>query len=88
MSKELQHPTKGLINIQNIIDNECFKWYLVRYLHPTDHNPRKMRKFDKLCGDKLDFESIRVPFKVRDKVKEIILLAVVLLVMKIRNKMV
>ena len=47
-----------------------------------------MRKFDKLCEDKLDFESIRVPFKVRDKVKEIILLAVVLLVMKIRNKMV
>ena len=77
-----------MINIQNIIDNECFKWYLVRYLHPTDHNPRKMRKFGKLCGDKLDFESIRVPFKVRDKVKEIILLAVVLLVMKIRNKMV
>ena len=40
-----------MINIQNISDNECFKWCLVRYLHPTDHNPRRIRKVDKLCGD-------------------------------------
>ena len=24
--KELNHPTEGLINIQNIDDNECLKW--------------------------------------------------------------
>ena len=32
---------KGSINIQNIDDNECFKWFLVRYLHPRDHHPEK-----------------------------------------------
>ena len=32
LTKELDHPKKGLINIQNIDDNECFKWSLVRYL--------------------------------------------------------
>ena len=30
LPKELDHPEKGLINIQNIDDNECFKWSLVR----------------------------------------------------------
>ena len=33
LSKELDHPRKGLINIQNIDDNECCKWSLVRYLN-------------------------------------------------------
>ena len=37
LPKELDHPRKGLINIQNINDNECFKWCLVRYLYPPDH---------------------------------------------------
>ena len=31
LPKELDHPRKGLINIQNIDDNECFKWHLVIY---------------------------------------------------------
>ena len=30
LPKELKHLRKGLINIQNIDDNECFKWCLVR----------------------------------------------------------
>ena len=25
-------------------DNECFKWCLVRYLHPADHNPKRITK--------------------------------------------
>ena len=29
--KELNHSKKVLINFQNINDNECFKWCLVRY---------------------------------------------------------
>ena len=36
-----------MINIQNIDDNECFKWCLVRYLHPADHNSRRITKVDK-----------------------------------------
>ena len=39
--KELDHPRKGLINIQNVDDNECFKWCLVRYLYPADRNPAR-----------------------------------------------
>ena len=27
LPKDLHHPRKGLINIQNIDDNECFKWF-------------------------------------------------------------
>ena len=58
--KELDHPRKGLINIQNIDDNECFKWYLVRCLHPADHHPTKA--FPK----RLDFKDIKFPVKTRD----------------------
>ena len=45
--KELDHLTKGLINVQNIDDNECFKWSLVRYLNPTHHNTRTITKVEK-----------------------------------------
>ena len=45
------HPRKGLINIQDIDDNQCFKWFLVTYLHSTDRNTAKITKvrnyFDK-----------------------------------------
>ena len=37
LPKDLHHPRKGLINIQIIDDNKCFKWCLVRYLNPADH---------------------------------------------------
>ena len=47
LPKELDHSKKGLINIQNIGDNECFKWSIVRCLNPTDHNPRIITKPDK-----------------------------------------
>ena len=40
--KELDHPKKSLINIANLNGNECFKWCLVRYLHPADHNPKEL----------------------------------------------
>ena len=38
---------KFLINIQNIDGNECFKWCLVRYLHPPNHHPARTTKADK-----------------------------------------
>ena len=44
LPKELDHPKKYLIHIENIDDNECFKWCLVRYLHSADHNPGRTRK--------------------------------------------
>ena len=44
LPKELDHPRKALINVQNADDNDCFKWYLVRYLNAADHNPRRKTK--------------------------------------------
>ena len=38
LPKEVDHPKKGLINIQN---NAYFKWCLVKYLHLADHYPAK-----------------------------------------------
>ena len=35
------------MNIQNIDNNKCFKWYLVKYLHPVDHHPARITKADK-----------------------------------------
>ena len=55
LPKELGHP---LINIQNIDDNECFQWCLVRYLNPADHHPAKVTKADKDFPKRLDFKNI------------------------------
>ena len=52
LPKELNHPRKGLINIQNFSDNEWFKWCLVwYYLNPANHHPTKIRKIDKIFRD-------------------------------------
>ena len=42
LTKELNHPRKGLINIQNIDDNECFQWSIVRYLNHANHHPERI----------------------------------------------
>ena len=47
LPKELDHVVKRLVIIQNIDSNECFKWFLVRYLNSEDYHPAKMRKFYK-----------------------------------------
>ena len=65
LPKELDHPKKGLINIQNIADNQCFKWCLVRYLNLADHHPARITKSDKDFAKKLDFKDIKYPVKVR-----------------------
>ena len=54
--KELDHIRKGLIYVQSIDDNECFKWCLIRYLNPVDHNPRRFAKADKDFAKRLDFK--------------------------------
>ena len=42
LPKELDHPRKGLINIQNIDDNECFIWSIVRYLNPANNHSARI----------------------------------------------
>ena len=55
-----------MINIQNIDDNECFKWNLVRYLNPADHHPARITKDDKDFAKKVDFKGIKFPIKICD----------------------
>ena len=55
-----------MINIQNIDDNDCFKWSLVRYLNPADHNPAGITKAVKDFAKMLDFNDIKFPVKVID----------------------
>ena len=80
---ELHHPRKVLINIQIIDDNECFKWYLVKYLNLADHNPKRIAKADKNFAKRLDFKDIKCPVETRDIQRiEKILLPLASLVMK------
>ena len=39
---ELQHHSKGLINLQNK-DNECFRWCHIRHLNPMDKDPQRIK---------------------------------------------
>ena len=64
--KELDHPRKGLVNIQDADDNEWFKWCLVKYLNPADCNPARITKAGKNFEKKLDFKEIKFPVKIRD----------------------
>ena len=63
---QLDHPRKGLINIQNTNDNECFKWCLVRYLNPADHLPARITEADKDFEKTFDFMDIKFPVKTID----------------------
>ena len=47
LPKELYYPRKGLINIQNIDDNECFKWCLAGYLNPAIITKQELQKLIK-----------------------------------------
>ena len=66
MPKELDPLRKGLIVVQSIDDNECFKWCLIRYLNPVDYNPRRFTKADKDFAKRLDFKDIKFPVKIID----------------------
>ena len=55
-----------MVNIQNTDSNRCFKWCLVKYPHPADHNPKKIRKVDKDFARQLDFKELKFLVKIRD----------------------
>ena len=55
-----------MINIQNIDDNECFRWSIVRYLNLADRNTARIIKTDKEFAKKLDFKNINFLVKIRD----------------------
>ena len=86
----MNFPKKGLVNIQNIDDNECFKCCLVRYLTPADRNPAIITKADKGFVKKLNFKDIKFQVKASDihkieKKKKRIPSALAFLIMKIKK---
>ena len=58
LPKELDHPRKVLINIQNADDN------------PADHNPRRITKADKDFAKGLDFKDINFQSKLETFIKK------------------
>ena len=55
-----------MINIQNFNDNECSKCCLVKNVYPSDYNSRWITKADKLFGDELGFEDIKIRVIIKD----------------------
>ena len=66
-----------MTDIPNINDNQCFKWYLIRYIHPGDKNLEKIRKVGEGLARELDFKDMTFPVK-----KKTFVSALVFLVMK------
>ena len=56
---------KGLINIKNK-DIECFKWFHIRFINPTNSHPERINKQDKKIADTLDYRGINFLMKARD----------------------
>ena len=59
LPKELDCPRTKLINIQNINNNECFK-----YLNSSDHHPSRITKANKYFTKKLNFKDFKLKFKI------------------------
>ena len=55
-----------MINIKNIVDNEFFKWCFLKYLHPVDHHPARIRKFDNKVAKEIYFRDIKFSVRIRD----------------------
>ena len=47
-------------------DNECFNWYMARYLHLANHNPARIRNIDEILADELDYEDTKYPDNIKD----------------------
>ena len=50
---------KGLINIQKTY-NECFKWFLVRYINQVNKNPAEIRNVDKEFAKQINFKGVKL----------------------------
>ena len=76
-----------MINTQNVDDNECFKWCLLRYIHPADHHPARITKVKKDFLRYLEFTDITFPVKIRDihKIEEKNSIGISVFFMKIRK---
>ena len=67
LTKELDHARKGLFNIQNIDDNKCFKWCIVRYSNLTNHHQAIIKKADKDFAKKLEGHNFQLKLETLTK---------------------
>ena len=65
MLKELNHPTKGLINSKND-DNKCFLWCHVRHLNLNGVKLERMTKKDKEIVRELHYSGFHFPVSKKD----------------------
>ena len=63
--KELNHPMKGLINIQNN-GNKCFLWCHVRHLNLDGVKLERITKKDKEIVKNLDYSNVDFPVSKKD----------------------
>jgi hypothetical protein len=67
---ELPAPLKsdknGLINIENMDDNECFRWCHVRHLKPKKQKANKITKPDRKFAETLNYKGIDFPVRIDD----------------------
>ena len=56
---------KAIININND-DNQCFKWAITRALNPVNNHPERVTKILKMQAEKLNWEGLEFPTKVKD----------------------
>ena len=58
LAKRMRPSKKRIDQYSKYCLNECFKWGIVRYLNPVDHNPRRTTK--------ADFKNMKFPVNIRD----------------------
>ena len=65
LPKELDHPMKGLININND-DNRCLLWCHVRHLNLDCVKPSRITKKDKKIVKDLNYSAVEFPVSKKD----------------------
>lgn len=64
--KELRNSMKGLINLTNKNDDECFRLCHVRHLNPQKKHNEIIKKCDREFAKKLDYTGVTFPVQVID----------------------
>jgi hypothetical protein len=57
--------SKGVVNVQNPNDQECFKWSVLNAIHPVAKHTERLSNYSKIDHG-LDFSGLEFPLKVSD----------------------
>ena len=64
LAAELQNSIKGLVNLKNE-DNECFRWYHVRYLNPQEKDVQGIKMTDRKMVEELNYQGVEFPIATK-----------------------